>query len=307
MKYLELLIEEARELSGNQRYDANSGVSQAIFVRYFKNAQDALQKAIAIAKSKLLLVESIIPVVNQQEFYAYPSDLYLQNIDTIEWSDSASLENWVVLNKSISKDRRSNENGWAFGYIPRKDGFLLTPTLVAGNLRVNYIKKLPLLEKRSGRISAVTVSSGEITAITLNIAEGSFDGTYINKQFALCIVDRNGDRKVLNVQYDSVDTVTGVITLASNHVLISGESVAVGDFITVGTDTYNRPDLADICESYLIKHAVYEAKYGDKSNWTKEAINDLAMNIKDLLESFNRPSDDINPIPIINTDYLGIG
>lgn len=306
MKRLELLIEEARELSGNQRYDSDSGISQAVFVRYFKNAQDTLQKAIAVAKSKLLLTEEEITIVAGQEEYDYPSDIYLQAIDTMEYSDDNG-NTWRPLNKAIIKDRSTASSGAAYGYVPRENGFILTPPLANGIIRVNYIKKLPLLEKRSGYISAVTTVGGQITAITLDVSETSFDATYLNKQNYLCIVDKFGDRKVKNVLYTSVNSGTGVITLPSNHTLGDGESVAVGDYITVGEDTYNRPDLEDICESFLIDYSVYSAKFGDMSKWTAEAIQQMNMNLSSLIESFARPNDDITQIPITNTDFLYIG
>jgi hypothetical protein len=306
MKRLELLIEEARELSGNERYDADSGISQAVFVRYFKNAQDSLQKALAIAKTKLLLVEKTIPVVNSQESYPYPDDLFLQNIDTIEWSDSG-FDGWTPLRKCLLKDRRSSATGYAYGYITRKDDFLLTPPLTSGTLRLNYIKKLPALEKRAGKISAVTVSGGEITALTIDSTEDSFDAAALNKHLVLCVVDKNGERKVKGVEFSSVNSSNGVFTLGTNHALDVGESVSTGDFVVCGEDSYNRCSLDDISESYLLKYAVYEAKYGDKSKWTAEAVQDMTMSLSTLIESFSRPSDDVIEIPVTNLDFMGIG
>ena len=306
MKRLELLISEARESTGQQRYDSDSGISQALFVRYFKNAQDFLQKQIAIAKSKLLLVDEEQSVVSGQELYSYPSDLFLHNIDTIEHR-TGSGDEWTPLSKLVTKNRRET-NGFAHGYITTKDGFLLSPPIDGGTLRVNYIKKLPALEKRAGYISAITVSGGAITAMTVNVAESSFDGTAINDQYYLCIVDKHGDRKVKSVQYTSVNTSTGVFALPSNHTLASTDSTpAVGDYIVLGEDSYNKPDLDDICESFLLKHVEYQVKYGDASTWSKEVLNDLNSSASGLFEAFARPSDDVIPIPITNFDYLDIG
>ena len=303
MKRLELLIEEARELTGNTRYDADSGISQAIFVRFFKNAQDALQKGIANAKSKLLMVDTTATVVSGQEAYGYPSDLFLNNIDTLEYSSNGT-DYGVPLKKGYTKDRRSSSNGSPSSYVLRKDDYLLVPPVSSGTLRINYIRKLPALEKRSGYISAVTQASGVVSAITVDVAEASFDGTWINKNYYLCVVDKHGARTVKNIPYTSVNTTTGVFTLPASFTLASGESIAVGNYITVGVDTYNLPDLADICESYLIKHAVYEAKYGDASQWSDKAVQDMNISLSSLLDSFSRSSDDITEIPITNFENI---
>jgi len=66
------------------------------------------------------------------------------------------------------------------------------------------------------------------------------------------------------------------------------------------------PDFPDICESYILKHAVYEAKYGDSSQWNQEAKADMNMNLSQLVASFGSMSDDNIEIAITNLDYLSL-
>jgi hypothetical protein len=210
----------------------------------------------------------------------------------------------VALEKSIVKERLTR-GSFAFSYLVEKDGFRLSPPVQSGYFKVHYVKKLPALEKRAGLISSVTVNVGQITAITVNVSDSSFDGTSINKQNTLCIVGIGGSRKVKNVTYTSVNTGTGVFTL-SPHTLQSGESVAVGDYITVGEDTYNLCELPDICESYLIQHVVAQTKNGDSSSWAGKIKEEWAENAIALIDSFGRPTADVTSVPITNIDYLGI-
>lgn len=306
MRRLELLIDEARDLSQNTRYDSNSGISQKMFTRYFKNAYDQLYKEIQNTKSKFFIKESTEDVVPGQALYPYPYDIYLFGIDTLEWSSNLSGDNYITLEKSINKERLSANASFPFGYIPKFDGFVLTPVLNKGRLRINYSKKLPQLEKRSGKISAITVTTS-ISAITLNTLEASFDASYLNSVQSFCIVSAAGSIKVRGVQITSVDSGTGVVTMSS-HALQTGDlTPAVGDYVCAGDFTENLSPLPDICESYLIKHAVYEAKYGDSSQWTDAAIKDMSMCLGPIIEGFARPSEDIVKVPITNTDYLSIG
>jgi hypothetical protein len=83
-------------------------------------------------------------------------------------------------------------------------------------------------------------------------------------------------------------------------------TIAVGDYILVGENCVNKPDWADeIVEGYLIKHMVYEAKYGDSSAWTDQARADMNSYVQKLSASFSRPSDDVSQVPITDLSYIG--
>lgn len=306
MRRVEVLINEIRELTGNQRYDANSGVSQYLMVRALKNAQVQLFKHIVNAKTMVFTKEVLTNVVNAQELYSYPEDIYLMNIETMQWSVNPGQNgiDYINLFKGNSKDRMSSENGYAFAYIPRGDGFLLSPPLSNGVLRTTYVKRLFDLEKRSGKISVATMVGDQLTALTLNSAEISFDQSYLNLLQSLCVVDRFGNIKAKNIVIDSVAS-NGVVTLSA-HTLSAGESIAVGDFVTAGDWTANISVMPDICEAHLIKHATYEIRYGDASKWTAEALQDMAMSLETILSSFGNPNHDVTEIPITCTDYLVI-
>lgn len=306
MRRLELLISEARRQSNNTRYDADSGVPQATFVQYFQNAQDELEKAAKNVKGKYFLGQApIITVVPDQELYDYPYDIYMQSIDTLEWSQDAST--YYPLALATPKDRLSDQSGWAYGYIPRHDGYLLTPTLQSGYLRINYIKKLPQVQVRQGLISAATVTSGNLTALTLNVSDPSFDGTALNEQNYLCVVDRYGEQTAISIIYDSVNTTTGVVTITGGTFpLGTGETVTVGNYVVVGSNAINLPKWPTIIESYLIKYAVYQAKLGDSSNWTKAVKDDVSAMISSCVESLASPNDDISVPLVSNWNYLDL-
>lgn len=308
MKRVELLINEVRELTGNQRYDANTGVSQYLMVRSLKNAQNQLYKQIVNAKTKILTKEFETDCVDQQELYSYPDDLYLQNIETMQWSllPNTSGIDYINLNQGYTKDRLTSQNGYPFSYVLRGDGFLLVPPVANGRLRITYTKRVPDLEKRSGRITSVTVVNDQITAMTLDAAEESFDPTYLNQLQSLSVVDNYGNSKALNIEFTSVNIATGVVTFPTPQTLRDGDSVANGDYVTGGNWTYNKSELPDVCEPYLIKHSTYEIRYGDASNWTKQAVDDMAMELQTVMDSFKNPQHDITEIIISNSDYLDL-
>lgn len=304
MRRVELLIDEIRAMTGNERADSDSGVSQKQMVRVLKNSQDQLYKHISNAKTRILLKEVLVDVVQSQELYDYPFDLYLQNIETMQWSLNPTSNgiDYINLTAGITKDRQSSENGYAFSYILRGDGYLLSPPLSNGRLRLTFQRKLPELEKRSGQVQSVSLSSLNLTALTLDPNEASFDRDYLNQVQTLSVVGKYGNIKARNIEIDSVAS-NGVVTLSA-QTLASGSTISVGDYVVAGRYSCNASELPDICESHILKHGIYETRYGDYSNWTKAALDDLNMSLQTILDSFAIPTSDICEIPITCTDYL---
>lgn len=311
MKRVELLIDEVRALTGNQRYvdsaTTPSGVSQNVMVRSLKAAQAALYQAIEGTKKAVLEREIIVPIVPNQEFYSLPRDIYLQNINTMQWTYNGSDYNqgWIDLWAAIPKDRQFNQPGYPMAYMLQGDRFAMVPPVSTGTLRLTYTHRIPDLEKRSGQISDVTIVNGVVTAITLDPQESSFDSSYLNKLQSLCVCGKYGEVKTLNVLFDDVDEFTGFVDMLP-FALSDGETIVVGDYVTAGNWTGNVSTLPDNCENYLIKHSTYLIRYENASNWTAEAKSDLAMTLQSVLESFRAPTTDIIEIPITCCDYLDL-
>jgi hypothetical protein len=179
----------------------------------------------------------------------------------------------------------------------------MNPPINSGQLYITYVRTPKRLQKRGGKVSARTIVGTSLTALTVDPAEASFDQNEINTQNYLCVVDKFGVVKSSNVLYDSCNS-SGVFTLSSFD--LGTTTISVGDYILVGEDCSNKPTWEDdIVEGYLLKHMVYEAKYGDSSAWTDAAIKDMAAYFQKLSGSFATLSDDRADIVISNLDYIG--
>jgi len=299
MLRVEYLIDQVRKLSNNTRYDSNSGVGQDIMALYLNNAQDEIQKALVNTKSKYLLKSTTVPIVNNQQEYDYPVDLYLNNIDTMQWTQDN--QSYVNMYHGYMKDRTYTGNGYSYGYVTKNESFVLVPPIDTGTLAIHYIRQLPRMATRSGLISAVTVNSGVVTALSVNTSDASYNASEIATDNYLCVVDYLGNIKATAIQYSAMSS--GVFTLPA-HTLLTGESVAVGDYIVVGKYATNKPELPEITQGFLIKYANYQAKYGDSSQWSKVVQDDMTQTLIGLTQSFGMNSDDVGEIPITNFDYL---
>lgn len=304
MRRVENIIDMARKLSGNGRYDSNSGVPNDVFVQYLNNAQDSLVMSIQNVKTKYFRSVATTSVVSGQEMYNYPTDCFMQNLENVKWSANTSSTSYVDLVKTTTKEKSANSPGYPFGYMPMEDGISLNPPVSSGILTFYYARTPKRLAKRAGKVTARTISGTNLTALTVDVAEASFDATEINAENYLCVVDKYGAVKASNILYDSVSSSTGVFTLSSFN--LGTETFSVGDYVCVGQNVINKPELKDICEGYLIKHMVYEAKMGDASSWTKAVLDDMDRHFSKLSSSFAALSDDNTEIPVTQLEYLGV-
>jgi hypothetical protein len=307
MDRVELLIEEIRSQTQNTSYDANFGVPQSDFVRYLRNAQEFLFSQAVQQKPKFFLEEYEVDCVNDQEAYHLPARIYLGNIEMVEYSHSGNAREYYPLNVYQYPERDTTHTGSPDGYIRRNQEILLVPPAASGKLRISYIRERDRLDIRRGQISAVTDSGTQVTALTLDTSEESFDSTTLNKHYFLCVVDRNGVQKMENIEFDSIDSSTGVVTLTANHSYSSGETIAVGDYVVAGKFAANVSGLPDTCERFLIKHSAYEAKLGDSSKWSSKVKEDVIQMAEDIIGGFQSIENDIANIPITSTDYLDYG
>lgn len=303
MKRVEQLIDIARKLSQNTRYDSQSGVPQDVFVQYLNNAQDSLMMEVQNLKTKYFKKLVIVPVVAKQEKYSWPDGCYMQHVDTIQWTDSPSGTYWQTLFKTTTKEKITIQPGYPFAYVPHEDGFYMNPPITRGSLYVTFMDTPQKLQKRAGKINGVGVSSGLLNSLTLDITEASFDLDELNSDNYLCVVDKFGALKAKNIIYDGVDQ-TGNVNVTPYTMGTS--TISDGDYVCVGPNVVNIPSRwPEVCEGYLIKHMVYEARMGDASSWTAPAREDMAMYFQKLSASFSTLSDDVTDIPLNRLDYLG--
>jgi len=307
MDRAELLIEEIRSQTQNTSYDSNFGVPQSDIVRYLRNAQDFLFSQAVQQKPKFFLEEYIVDCVNDQEVYSLPERIYLGNLEMVEYSHSGNVREYYPLNVYQYIERDVTHTGSPSGYIRRNQEILLVPPAASGKLRISYIKEADKIDIRRGQISAVTDSGTQVTALTLDTTEASFDSTTLNKHYNLCVVDRYGNQKMKNIEFDSIDSGTGVVTLTASHTYEDGETIAVGDYVVSGKNSANVSTLPDTCERFLIKHSVYEVKFGDASKWSDKVKNDVLDLANDIIGGFQSIENDIANIPITATDYLDWG
>jgi len=301
MKRVEYLIDPVRKLSGNTRYDANSGIGQDIMSLYLNNAQDEVTKEMVNSKTKFLQKTASVTVVNGQQEYSYPADIFMQNFDTIQWTQNG--QDYINLQRGYTKYRTNVQNGYPYGYFTQNSGIVVTPPLTSGTLLYNYMKNLPKLATRSGQITSVTIASGVVTALEVSTT-GTFNAAEIASDNFLCVVGYLGNIKARAIQYTG--QTSGIFGIVATT-LGTGETIASGDYIVIGKNASNIAELPDICEGFLIQYAYYQVKYGDASQWSKAVADNVSITLRSLVDSIGSNNDDLSQVMITNYDYLNLG
>lgn len=306
MKRLDLIVERIRSQSGNGQYSAGAGISQNDMVQWVQSAQDFIFSQANQNRSNYFIEEDPeVDVVSGQEAYTIPLRGYLNALELVEYSASGNARDYYPLMKVSLHERSASHEGYPSSYSQRGRQILLAPPAVSGKLRFNFKKELDRLDVRRGKISAHTKAGGAVTALTLDTSEGSFDATELNKYNYLCVVDRNGDIKLRNLEYDSVASDTGIVTITDGTFSYgSDESIENGYYVVAGEDTTNRSTLPITCERFLIAFGLYSAKHRDKSKWSSEALKDVMAMASDIIDGFTYSNSDVESVPITSVDYF---
>lgn len=267
-------------------------------------AQEFIFSRAKATKPKGFQAEKTISVVNGQEAYSLPDRIFLSNIEMIEYSSSGNSTDYYPINYGVNKERSSSHTGHPSGYSVLGSQFLLHPPATGGSLRVTFAQELDRLSIRRGKISAHTKSATQVTALTLDSGESSFDLTELLKHNHLCVVNRQGEVVMRNLEYDSIDG-AGIVTITgAAFTFASGETLENGHYVVAGQNATNKSALPSFAERFLIEYAAYLTQRGKHKKGAILTEKDAIGMADDILENFGMDGDDQNGIPITDTSYL---
>jgi len=282
MKSLDDLIYDTRLATINK--DTNN-ISDNEFVRYANDGQAKLQSSIfqSYPESNIFAKEVFLSINVGQEAYSLPDDIYAQNaVVTLEISNSSIF---FPLKRISDKERRTG-----YGYILRDKQFLLEPTPqnpVTNGVRLVYIRKLPTLDIRRGKITSFTSTS-------VNFTSDKFDASMIDNFF--CVVDRDGVIKQSGLRIENYSA--GVITT------VGLTNAAAGDYLVLGSYCTTHSQAPDTCERYLFEYMNMRSMLRDSS----QDAQSLAVMFKtvedDIIGLFKNNVIDSAQVPVSNTDYM---
>ena len=313
MKYL---ITAVRRLTENEgTVNANVGISDEEFLQYFNDAQDYLMFGLEFINRKPYTREVKMDSVNAQEAYDLPARTYLgHNVVVVEYALTGNINDYVEL-RLTTVHERDTTNATPWRYIIRNKQILLNPTpnlSVTNGIRIQYVERLDRLDKRRAQVDAITVSSGQVTALTVDITDytnyfsgaTAFSDTSILVDDYFSIVGADGAVKARNIPITAINTSTGVCTITSYTPEATTETGAINDYLVAGTSAVTNTDILTEFESFMIDFCSERIFRRDGN--TQEAdgmMTKMAIWEEKMANAYRAMSDDVQFVTVLNPRF----
>ena len=312
-KYIDRIIDEARESTENEDFSDSVGISEEEVVKFINQAQNRLHSKIVAQHPQVFVEDYTTSIVNGQEAYSIPSHkAFLKNkISSVEFSSTGLAADYYTLDPEVLRNRYRGTGGDPCKYIRRSGQILLSPipNTSTGTLRLGYVRKVKKLDKRRGKIKAVTTASSQITNLEITYPNSStIDPAQLNGNTRFTVVDKYGNIKMENVLLSAIAasaSYDATLEVDSSFTYESDESIAIDDYIVPGAYTTTHLELGPEIERYIQVYTEYKILKRDSSADSQEAFQELAQLEQDIIASYEEISDDILSIPEINDDEWG--
>lgn len=304
MDRVELLISRVRVETENTDFGESHGISDDECLGYLNDAQDRAYSEIIKKHPNVFVKQEIVPTVNAQEAYDLPTDIYLRKIVLLEYSSTGQEQDYYRIEQAQMAERLSYPIGHPRFYIGKNKQILLVPTPYSGGfLRISYVKALPKLDIRRGKVLSVVQSGSDVTSITLDPA-AAIDRDALLAKGWMSVVDKDGELVAKEIELTDINESTGLVTM-STKTLSTGESITAGDYVVAGSYACNKSELDPIVERYLASHLRLEMLDRDSNTTGTASQNDkTAQMLNDIVDSFADMSDDNIYPTMLDSGYL---
>lgn len=307
MRKLELLILASRRATENQEFTDTAGIQNEEFIQYFNDGQEEIHSKLNALFPHILMAQKVVQLVQGQEGYTIPSDVYLgTRIDMIEFSPTGLSQDYYSIKKGSLKERLNGSETNPSFYIRNGNQILLQPAPQSGSgtIRISYQKAIPRLDIKRATVETVTLGAGNtITTLILDDAL-LFDRDALLEEGYISITDKDGVVKMESIPIDDIST-TGVVTISAGFTYQPGETIAVGDTVLRGKKSTQVSQLPDVCEKYLLEYCNARILVRDSSS-DSAAVGQVLIRVEGTLQTaFAEPDNDPDYVPVLDAQYLG--
>lgn len=306
MKKVDKLIDQVRRQTENENEDS---IVDAEILQYLNDAHERLHSTITARHPRVFVKEKEYDLVAGASEYELPSDAFIGNkVLNVEYSHTGNVDDYYPL-EPITLKERTNYEGYPVNYVRRTGKIILDPipSSSTGKIRVNYVQRAIHMDLRRGEVDIVTLdtTNRQITSLVLSTSSNVIiDSAAVEDAEYICVVNRRGELKMLNIPVDNIDTSTGVVTVSSGFNYVQGETISSGDYIVVGEDSSTHSQLPRTCERYLLAYAAWKLLKRDSSADFAEQQQELLAMEDDIVNSFSDVDEDYARIPVLSSfDY----
>lgn len=307
MRRSDLLINQIRRATENVEFSDSTGISNEEFLQYLNDAQNRIQSLIVQKNPEVFLKEKIIPAVRSQEAYSLPSDIYIGSmVRMVDYASTGLATDYQQLKQGRLMERLGGISSSPSFYIRRGSQILLQPSPddASGSIRVTYVKQLPKIDLRRGKVLSATLGAGNtITTLTLDSTE-AIDEVELEEELVLTVVDKNGVAKMKGITFTDINSTSGVVSVDASFVYEDGESISAGDYVVRGANSTTQSELPEACERYLIEYSNFRILNRD-SNSDQAGQSPLLQSIEgEIVGLYAEPDQDVDYVSILDNQYI---
>lgn len=299
MRRSELLEKQSRRASENERVGSSDGISSEEVYQYFTDGLRFLQRKILLAGGTPFR-GSFTWSATGAESYALPFDLFTQNnIVALFYSDSGNAEDYRPLDRIVERERLFGD-GCPGRYLI-EDGYVYVSRYPRfGSFLMIYDKLRPSIDKRRATVASSTTAGGALTALTL--------AGYTAADYALSdhltIVDFNGVVKMRGIPYTAVNAGSGVVSiLGGSYTYPVGSTIAVNDFVCLGSYASTHPQIDDCFEDFFVTYGQRRLLKRDSTADAEDIAEELSAMWQDGVAVYAMDSD-ISQVPMPSHDFF---
>lgn len=307
---VQYLIEDVRESTENTDVSDTIGIKDAEFLRFLNDAQFRIHNLIVQQHPSVFLTEYTTSVVANQEAYDLPHTAYMGNkVTQVEYSyKTTGVDYFYPMRPGSLFERRSGTQNFSYNrpikYVRKAGQILLipVPTSSNGQLRINYVHKIPKLDLKRGSVATAVLDSATntITSLTLDVATDAVDQTELSKFTRFSFVDDEGNVQMKNVKATSINASTGVVTIDPSFTYDDGETISSGDIIVAGDYSSTHTQLDEMVERYMIAYATLKILQRDSNITDLQVQQNILLEMEtEIIAAYKEITDDIMEIPDI--------
>lgn len=314
MEYVQRWLDIIRQDTENQTVPDSAGNEQEgirndQLLRWLNEAQNDIQRAIQSVNPGMF-TDRLVQAVSGSAYQTLPFYTMLDGrVLKCEYGKSNTDSDYYKLSLEIIQQALEGFSSSGGNYSPRyytNEGrrIRLEPVPTSGYLRLTHKKRVPDLNVRQGTIASnvKNVAETELQSITL-ATDGFLDETVISNNQYLCICDAEGNQTATNVYYTSYESSTRTISI-DNHSLAT-DTIANGDYITIGQYASTHCQLPYECKDYLISWANVKALAHDDNFEQAEAEKAVRNGFRQtILEAYSSESADCELLPVTHPEWF---
>ena len=318
MRRVSRILKAARRLAENdETVTVDIGISDEEFIQYLNDAQDMAMSELERIDHMDFTREALITTVASQEAYSLPADIYLgTNTVAVEYSYTGNNQDYRHMRRISLNERDTSEVGLhPYQYIIRNNQILLNPVPSVGGsnrLRVSYVHRPFGLDKRRAILTAVTNSSTQVTALTVNITdfndyfvdEAAYSSPNILQDDLFTLVDTDGVIQARGIPITAIAASTGVATVGSYTAHDDDTGGAIGDYLLAGSQHTTHSELDNRCEQFFVAYVAWKIMKRDSSSDAVSQFEETMLILETIKAAWRKNVDDVDFIPIIQDRYL---